>query len=387
MKKLIVTILVTSLFFMLSCEEERDSSKANKKIMEANKKIKDTIPKMQKKLNLPDCYDDEYDEYDIDYCEVDFEKEDMDLIDFVAASKLYKEAVKADPKNMDAQLGAAVLNILALLKDPNFVTLRNEWWGTEFRIYNLNSKKMKINAFLDTLLPAIDYSLKRLSILDQEKNKDYNYLFTSELSGIEDMDDVKIDMTDIKFFHATLLTLKTATLLMKTYKMFPDNSSLQEIKSALEKNGTFLTLISSNNGIKAYDNAVLAINKFNEALDSLRLENDDQENNLITKDLLEQQNLVLDIKEMLLTNYSVEEEDVKATIGIKDFMYNLPQNLKMLLPDYTVGIKDDMVKLDFNAESLEEAVFPDTTLGGLIKEQLSQEDFKILMGLEEDDSF
>jgi hypothetical protein len=316
----------------------------------------------------------------------------MNGFDFTNAYNLYNEAIEADPNNLDAQLGAAVSRILALLKTPEFIQLRNAWWNADndFNLDNtsLTEARLKFSNFINNaLIPAIDYSLERMAVLDKLENKNYIYLITPEFYDEPEGDTYELDMSEIKQFHAMLLLIKATTNITQAYKIDLTNYSLEGIKNALTKGSDFLTLLDANKMVLAHTKANEAIDKSLESIEFLLAETDDQDNDLIkntsenTDKIYEFKNNLLKIKDALNNPYEISHNNITMNLTISNFFNHTPQDLKALLPDYTVTIENNELKIKLVAENNMDLTFPDTTFGGLLEGNPSQEDIKLFLGI------
>ncbi len=376
MKKLITILLATFLF--IGCDPSTDSNvdpvKSKLKLEEGEKSFADTLKLVKDKANSDNGID---------------EASDL-TFDFRTSYALCDEAVVADPSNLDAQLCAAVTRILSLLKDDNFITLRDSWFdfNDEFNLDNttLNSNRFKISKFInESLKPAIDYSLARIAVIDTAANKDYVFLVTPEIHGEMEEDTYELDMTEIKLFNSLLMSVKAGIDVTEAYKLDISDYSLEGIKTALNKGSDFLTLKDAAKMGTALSQAKLAVNKALEGIDFLLTENDDQDNDIIRNnknvdDIMNFKSNLLDIQKILDAPYELEHNGVTTLLNIERFFNAPAQDLKALIPNYTISVDGNELKLDMEAEGLVDLVFPDTTFGGLLDE-LSQDDLKLLLDM------
>jgi hypothetical protein len=379
MKKIIILLLAT-LFIFTSCDDSKVTPKINPeesklKTEAANAAFSDVLLVMKDK--------------DIE------EASDMDDMDFESAYNLYNEGVTADPSNLDAQLGAAVSRILSLLKDPEFIKLRNAWWNADdnFNLDNvsLSESRLRLSAFINNaLLPAVDYSLERLAILDTFANKDYTYIITPGFYGESiEGDSYELDMTEIKLFHAILLGVKAGINVSQAYKIDLADYSLEGIKNALTKGSDFLTLLNASKMITAHSKAKEAVDKALEAMNFLLTEDDDQDNDILRNtndnisDINDFKKSLLKVKDILNNSYELKMDNVTLTLNVSNFFNNAPEDLKALFPNYTVTIVDDELSVKPEAEDRISLVFPDTTFGGLLEGNPSQEDIKLFLDIYE----
>ncbi len=384
MKKIIVLVL-TTLFIITSCTDSTsdkvDPEKSKMKTELANHAFTKALKIVKEKTETTECSGDD--------CNSGIENpEDMDSFDFTNAYNLYNEAIEADPGNLDAQLGAAISRILALLKDPEFIKLRNAWWNVnnnfDLDSASLTEARLKFSNFINNaFIPAIDYSLDRMAILDKPENKNYVYLITPEFYDETEGDTFELDMTEIKAFHAILLSVKAGTNLTQAYKIDLNDYSLEGIKNALTKGSNFLTLLNAGKMVSAHNKANEAVNKALDAIEFLLAETDDQDNDLIKNTAKTVDNIykfkdnLLKIKDALNNPYELKNNGIALSLTISNFFNNAPTDLKALLPDYTVSIENNELKVKLVAENRVSLIFPDTTFGGLLAGNPSQEDIKL----------
>jgi len=380
MRKIIILILST-LFIITSCTETNenkvDPEVSKMKTELANHAFTKALIKVKEKTETT-----ENDERRIKNAS------DMNEFDFTNAYNLYNDAIEADPSNLDAQLGAAVSRILSLMKTPEFIILRNAWWNIadnhDLSSMSLNESRLKISNFINNaLMPAIDYSLERMAVLDTDKNKNYVYLITPEFYDEEEGDTFELDMSEIKQFHAALIAVKSFISLSQSYKIDITDYSLEGIKNALTRGSDFLTLLDSSKMIDAHNKANDAINKSLEGIDFLLAETDDQDDDLLkntanhTEDIHNFKDNLLKLQDALNNPYEIKNNGITLNLTISSFFNNAPQDLKALLPDYTVEIENNELKIELVADNKVDMIYPDTTFGGLLQGTPSQEDIKL----------
>lgn len=392
MKKVIIMFLALA-FVFASCDENTnaklDPAKSKIKTDAAFASFSGVLKDIKDKTESQDCQEGQE-------CKNTFEKaSDLDVFNFTESYGLFNEAIEADPSNLDAQLGAAITRILALAQDPNFIKLRDAWWrfnDNEFvaNSANLTKNRLNFSTFInESLKPAVKYSLERLKVIDTIENKNYIYTITPEFYHEPEGDAYELDMGEIKLFHAALIAVDASVNLVTAYKIDLADYSLQGIKTALTKGSDFLTLLSAANVVTAHTEAKSAVDKAIEAIDFILAEVDDQDDDLIRNtgnmgnDLLDAKDTLNKVKDALNSSYELKNR-VTVTMDIPSFVSSPATDLKALLPDYTVTIENDKLKIEPVAKDSIELVFPDPTFAGLFP-GLAQENMKLFFNIYECD--
>ncbi|MBN2694984.1 hypothetical protein JXR93_10000 [bacterium] len=370
MKKLVLLIVLSLTILVSGCEEtttSRNPEEAQKKVTLGNEFMETKINEV---INIESKT-----------------KGEMDKIDFRAANELYKEAIEEDDENLDAHLGAAVTEVLTIFQKDEFKKLRDAWFDFD-DIYDgelvnaeMNKKVFNVLPFINTeLLPVVDYSLERLQIV--EKKSDYTFTITSRMMGGDSNPESynyetprEIDVTDIKFAIASLHLLKGFIAISNAYEITLPSYSINDIATALNKDGALLKLKNGAKMGEALAQFRLAVDKALDGIDSLLGETDVQSNDLISNHHLDEINQVKEtlqkIKSVLTEPYRLAFAGNKELlIDLVSFMQNPPVNLKALLPQYSVTV-GEYSNLEF--EFIKPIEIPDFTFGSLFPQQTTQE--------------
>ena len=263
----------------------------------------------------------------------DVDEVDLDQIDFSEAERLYQEAIAADPRNTEAQFGAALTHLLVLAANEDVRALQdsiNAYTGDDEGSGKLAIVAMDLAATAETaakspllvakitqeaiedplkvsdiqktieeeILPAIDFSLERLRIV--EGDPDFTFELTPEMQGDEEEEPREIDLGEVYMIVANLRLLKAVFLVATAYDFdFDDNGSyaflddgsnenvLRHWERLLNPKGTFMTLRSADAMRGAKASILTAIDKIEEGMASIRAETDDQDDDLILADDLD----------------------------------------------------------------------------------------------------
>ena len=262
----------------------------------------------------------------------DVDEVDLDQIDFSEAERLYQEAIAADPRNTEAQFGAALTHLLVLAANEDVRALQdsiNAYTGDDegsgklaivavdlAATAEIAAKspllvaKMTQEAIEDPLkvsdiqrtieeeiLPAIDFSLERLRIV--EGDPDFTFELTPEMQGDEEEEPREIDLGEVYMIDASLRLTKAVFLVATAYNFdFDDNGSYAFLDDGsnenvlrhmerLDKTGTFMTLRSADAMPGAKASILAAVDKMEQGMAAVRAETDDQDDDLILADDLD----------------------------------------------------------------------------------------------------
>ena len=273
----------------------------------------------------------------------DVDEVDLDRIDFSEAERLYQEAIAADPRNTEAQFGAALTHLLVLAANEDVRALQdsiNAYTGDDEGSGKLAIVAMDLAATAETaakspllvakitqeaiedplkvsdiqktieeeILPAIDFSLERLRIV--EGDPDFTFELTPEMQGDEEEEPREIDLGEVYMIVANLRLLKAVFLVATAYDFdFDDNGSyaflddgsnenvLRHWERLLNPKGTFMTLRSADAMRGAKASILTAIDKIEEGMASIRAETDDQDDDLILADDLDDLDEEIDLSD------------------------------------------------------------------------------------------
>ena len=262
----------------------------------------------------------------------DADEIDLDRIDFSAADRLHREAIAADPRNTEAQFGAALTHLLVLAINEDVRALQdslNAYTGDEegsgkLAIVALDlaataeiaakspliAAKMTQDAIEDPLkvsdiqqtieeeiLPAIDYALERLQIVEGDPG--FTFELTPEMQGDEEEEPRELDLGEVYMIDASLRLLKAVFLVATAYDFdFDDNGSYAFLDDGsnenvlrhmerLDKTGTFMTLRSADAMPGAKASILMAVDKMEQGMAAVRAETDDQDDDIILADDLD----------------------------------------------------------------------------------------------------
>ena len=272
----------------------------------------------------------------------DADEIDLDRIDFSEADRLYREAIAADPRNTEAQFGAALTHLLVLAINEDMRALQdslNAYTGDDegsgkmaivamdlAATAEIAAKspllvaKMTQDAIEDPLkvsdiqktieeeiLPAIDYALERLQIV--EGDPDFTFELTPEMQGDEEEEPREIDLGEVYMIDASLRLLKAVFLVVTAYDFdFDDNGSYAFLDDGsnenvlrhmerLDKTGTFMTLRSAAALPAAKASILTAIEKIEKGMEVIRAETDDQDDDIILADDLDDLDEEIDLSD------------------------------------------------------------------------------------------
>lgn len=359
MKKLL--LLVVFMLFVVSCGNN-DTEKNNPE--EANKKV--TLGVTSFENTVDGITDVDMDQYS-----------NTEVIDFRDANELFEEAVELDGNNLDARLGAAVTQILALWKDSDFKKIRDAVYSSQGDFTNalMNKDMLDILSFINNKFePAVDKALAHLAVI--ESHSEYVYTISSKMQGGDDNSDSydyenpkKVDVNDIKLFIAVLKVSKGFVSLLNSVELTLNDYSLDTIVVALSPNGSLFKLKDANKmkamlsfAKEAVDKAINGLNAMKSqtgaAYYSYLIERDQYE---ITDALT----TLNKIKSALESRYVFDlSEEETLTIDIPVFINNFPQDIKTLLPSYKLS-KDG--ENSIKSEMLENFwILSDVTFAGLL---------------------
>ena len=401
----------------------------------------------------------------------DADEIDLDQIDFTQAERLYREAIAADPRNTEAQFGAALTHLLALATNEDVRALQdslNAYTGGDEGSGKLALGALNLAAAAETaskspllvakmtqdaiddplkvsdiqktieeeILPAIDYSLERLRIV--EGDPDFTFELTPELQGDEDEEPREIDLGEAYLIDAGLRLTKAVFLVAIAYDFdFDDNGSYEFLEDGsnenvlrhmerLDKTGTFMTLRSADAMPGAKASILTAMDKIEQGLEAIRAETDDQEDDIILADDLDDLDEEIDlsdqedlpvffrdistigdalnkVREILEGTVEIEADfdgdsdtpEQTVVFDVGRFFDNPVRDLRTLLPYHTWHLDrlqnrnfaDELVLTDASGATLEKSpplIFPDPSFGGVFKSIGTNEELFDLFGFEDE---
>ena len=401
----------------------------------------------------------------------DADEIDLDRIDFSEADRLYREAIEADPNNTEAQFGAAITSLLVLAINEDARATQdslNAYMGNEggeiFLGYldlvattevagklPLMTAKMTQDAIADPLkvsdlqqtiseeiIPAIDYSLERLQIVEDDLS--FTFELTPKMQGDEYEEVREIDLGEAYMIDAQLRLLKAIFQVAIAYNFdFDDNGSyasfdddsdeniLRHWERLLDPTGTFMTLRSPDAMRDAKASILAAIDKIEEGLGAIRTETDDQYDDIIRVEDLDDLDDEIDLsdqgddvpaffREIRTVNTALRKarEILEGTVEIEadfdgdsytpkqtvifdvgQFFDNPVADLRTLLPYHTWHLNllqnrnfaDELVLTDAEGNALEYSpplVFPDPSFGGVFSNISTNEQLLDLFGINDE---
>ena len=253
----------------------------------------------------------------------DADEIELEEIDFKEADRLYQEAIAADPRNTEAQFGAAIAHLLALSSNEVIQAVQDSVGAfgdnEEFGLMGggngaeavaklpLIPAKMTLSALEDPLtvsniqkaideeiIPAIDFALDRLAVV--EGDLEFKFILTSEMQGDEEGEALEIDLGEAYMLDAQLRLTKATLLVATAYDFdFDENGSHEFLEDdsdenvlrhmvRLDKTSSFMTLKSAGKMQNAKDEILTAIAKMEGGLAFIRQETDDQEDDIIRRE-------------------------------------------------------------------------------------------------------
>ncbi len=352
--------------------------------------------------------------------------EDLDdVTGFKEARDLYAEAFLLDPNNLDANLGYAVTQIILIKDNQEIRRLRDEWidfvengdvTGPEVSLFKISplidEQDLSLNeqkfistlyqttrlslqdpplasemqaAIRDIVLPSFDIAIDRMNtIAESDSAEEYSFIVTSEMQGGDvevEEDPVELDLTDFKAFYASLLSGRAVFRIFLAYDLDVTSYDSTGFVEALRQNSDFFTLTDASEVNRARADLTKAANLVLEGLTFLRNETDNQDDDFITVDPGEEDELneiettvtdflnALNGEVTLTKDFDFDEntQDASLTISLRNFFETPPTNPKQLLPSYMIqNDPDEGDEFVWTAQSIDDWIFPDPTFNGLL---------------------
>jgi hypothetical protein len=333
--------------------------------------------------------------------------ESMQDINFSVPFGLYTSAFAKDPSNQDANFGLALTGMFMMTQEQQVNDAFDEWQtyldgGDPFQVPNgrsgsgiqlgfpttLKSFSIENNdlaktivrthkisladapkistiqsIFENSLLPKIDNALSKLDYIDDFPQ--FVFTITPKMQGDYMADPLEMDLTEIYALQVSLNMLKVVIDMAVAYNLdFTSYDSLG-IMDALNPGSTFLTVRNSGQSLSDAKAALLtAIDKLELGVDFLRKETDLQDDDIIKLDPGSDDDVELDsilaytdeAREFLTTGLTFSEDwdddentpDEELTIILGEYFDTPVQDLKSLLPDYTISVGRDTSYDDYN---------------------------------------
>ncbi|MCK4295665.1 MAG: hypothetical protein KAX28_03295, partial [Candidatus Marinimicrobia bacterium] len=316
----LVLVSFLALFFIFNaCEglldesdegvSEEDSLAAIQKVEEANQELEGIMNSL---INMD---------------EPDSVQQVLDALDFSDAYDLYKEAQSLNPNNDDANFGVALTGLLMISQDNDLQNMLNNWESyftanTPFEVtdgsakilgkrgfglpISLKGMRVPMSAFVggplslakmslddipqfsefqqifNTLfIPIINESIEGLEKV--EENQSYVFTITGEMQGDAEATSLELDLTEVYAIDMMLHALKAICYSVISYNFDFVSFDAEGIVTELSRNSDFASL--KNNGGQYLSTALssmkTAIDKFEDGIDFLVAETDNQDDDLI----------------------------------------------------------------------------------------------------------
>ncbi|MCK4447047.1 MAG: hypothetical protein KAW56_08190, partial [Candidatus Marinimicrobia bacterium] len=386
----LVLVSFLALFFIFNaCEglldesdegvSEEDSLAAIQKVEEANQELEGIINSL---INMD---------------EPDSVQQVLDALDFSDAYDLYKEAQSLNPNNDDANFGVALTGLLMISQDNDLQNMLDNWEGyftanTPFEVtdgtakilgkrgfglpISLKGMRVPMSAFVggplslakmslddipqfsefqqivNTLfIPIINESIEGLEKV--EENQSYVFTITGEMQGDAEATSLELDLTEVYAIDMMLHALKAICYSVISYNFDFVSFDAEGIVTELSRNSDFATL--KNNGGQYLSTALssmkTAIDKFEDGIDFLVAETDNQDNDLIPipdeDDLTDIREGIDDSREALngpkwmvyerWDDYYDDYIEDSVKVDIRKFFENPINDFKEMVPPYTVS--------------------------------------------------
>ena len=209
------------------------------------------------------------------------------------------------------------------------------------------------NVLIDELTKIID-GLNRIP-------NDYEFEITGKMQGDNNKESRYIKKGDVDFLKMHVYRTRAASYMISTYNLAMGNSN--NLNSLFGQNSQFLKIRSGNQWNLSYAHDDL--NSFCDSGEDWAT----GETGIIT--LLDEENE--DIEEALdnfnnvrLSINNIISDD-GVSIDLSGFMHNPPNNLKDIIPGYTITTNSDEVCIEWDADTINEWIDGfDLTLGGLL---------------------
>lgn len=336
-------------------------------------------------------------------------------VDFSVPHNLFRQAYEKDPKNYDANFGLALTGTMMMTQEDQRMTeMFNDWdnylndgassassvpaFPTSIRFLKLNERQIAKSALympklatqdlpkLSTiqelieqlLLPKLDFAITALDYVDN--NPDYTFTITGRMQGDDREDALEIDLTEIYALEVTLNVLRSMADMFIAYNVdFFGYDSLEAL-AAYGPGGSFLTLRNGGASIQEAKSSLLtAIDKLENGIGFLKAETDNQDNDIIKigpddASLAELDRVLEGAQQIrdLLTGDQVytddwdndpATEDVQLTVNFGNLFDHPVQDLKAKLPGYTVAVRKEALRQEYDWEFGDVDVTTDVTVG------------------------
>ena len=348
---------------------------------------------------------------------------DLDQIDFSRANALYKDAIKADPSNSAAHFGAALTEIFMIYSDSVINNAIKRWEGASlgkkqvspFYQFGIPSgtKDMTVpvqavaknlakiiqaavvdppligemqNIMRDQLLPHVNYALERFGVVEQNTN--FELKISGKMQGNINLNPVYLDLTEVYIMDGVLMGMKALVEQFLVYRFDLAAYTSKALYDALQPDNTTFFYLASDGTTRSRSvktDLVGMIGKFRSAINFLKSETDDQNDDIIkiaisggsgipaaildtTLSYLSQaENAFSTTQTVTLNNADSDGNNYTIQVSLSNFFENPPQNPKrQWLPAYTVDTSShgDII-WRWQAQDYASFTFPDPTFSGL----------------------
>lgn len=357
--------------------------------------------------------------------------------DFTASYDLFEEAVRLNPNNMDAHVGAGVTNILRLPNHPTVAAVLESlgvdvlvktplpfpWGAAGFSdrrtpasaasqmifggLSGTSVVQMDFHLLLDFIIGVIQVSINHFDRV--ENQPDYAWLFPN-MTGTGP-DTVEIDVTDIHFAESSLHLVKAFLLGLNAYEMEMSSLDVEGLAGALSPESDFMTLTDP----AALATAQAALGEGADEVHTgavlLEAEEDDQTDDLIRlemegdipgdwptltegqRDSLENMPTIMEdlmdnpmeIVENFDLNEGTPDDTLMVSLGV---LFEDPiLDWKAILPDYEIVLcpGDTTFGINWAAATVDEWAWQPDSLHGLLAlpdRPMTSEDMRRIFGLD-----
>lgn len=367
-----------------------------------------------------------------------------DYTDVSAAHALFLEALEKDPDNKDAHLGVALTDVMMMTQSETMDSLFEAWedmmeeGNDAFAKTTLNKMRPKLSSKLykynydierlidayitipqkafqdpmtfssvqemleEELIPTLEESIGHLEVVLSDP--DYTFMVSPALRGEDNSDSLEIDLTEVYLLKAGLHALHSLSNISIAYTVdLPVEPTQDELMDALAQDSDFLTLRDGKAPMQTARTSIFSTTEaISNSMDFLMNEQDNQSNDFIPQDSLtaenqaaiessiDQINLYLEIQQEYAYDLDGDGDEETIMIDAKQIFDNPAQDLKQLLPAYTIsdttitndyGTQTGLV-LIWEADTYQEWTFPNPTFNGFLPNMTSSE-FKTMLGIDE----
>lgn len=349
--------------------------------------------------------------------------DDLNQIDFSKAYALYVKAANADVNNADANFGAGLTELLMIYADPSINNMVKRWDSvalgkntSSFLRFGIPSGTQDMNVpvqaiaknmakivqsavvnppligemqtlMRDHFVPHIDNALAHLAVV--ERNSNFEFKISGKMQGDINQNPVYLDNTEVYIMDGVLRGLKAIVNQFLVYRFELSAYSTKAICEALQPSCTTFFYLASD-GV-ARSRSVMSeltgmIGKYQNAIDYLKSETDDQSDDIIkiaqagqsgitaanldtAKAYLSRAlNAITENQTITLNDADTSDNDYRMTINVSNLYNDPPINPKTeWLPTYTVDTTaHGNIVWRWQAQNYASLHLPDPTFNGLI---------------------